>query len=102
MGRTLTGMLTGAAANFRHKFQHPSSGGYPDESPAGGSATSPSTPQHHYRQQRQQQLPQHRQASEGDLQAASAGGEQSSTSIPITVPGATYVDASKPQPYGIA
>ncbi len=101
----LAGVLSGAAANLRSRLNHLSSA--PDLGPAlgrsnsgSGSRSSPSPPppplhdrrhyHHHHRGGRR--------ASDHD--AAAVAGEQSSTIIPITVPGATYVDASRPHPFG--
>ncbi len=94
LGRTLAGVISGAAANLRSRLHHLSSA--PDLG-AGGSLVQAAAATG----DRSPSVSQGRRASEHDALAAAGIGEQSATNIPITVPGAAaYVDASRPEPFG--
>ncbi len=94
LGRTLAGVISGAAANLRSRLHHLSSA--PDLG-AGGSLVQAAAAAG----DRSPSVSQGRRASEHDALAAVGIGEQSATNIPITVPGAAaYVDASRPEPFG--
>lgn len=102
LGKTLAGVISGAAANIRSKFSHLTVSAANDPqhqqtrlSGSGGrAANSAGSSPEHLRGQRQQQPQQVRRPTGG---VGGGGTEQPASAIPITVPGAA--DISKHSSY---